>query len=159
MTLQRDNGLDHLQAVASVYLIFNVRNGRVYVGWSSNVRRRCRAHYSALLRLRHLNHKLNADARDLGADSFAFVALPGLPSEGAAINLFNACDSQRGYNLTTNAAWSKEACFLRTEDELAKNGSYRLLDHVDRYCPINPILLNSWESVAERIARTGRARG
>lgn len=55
-----------------VYVITNTANGRVYIGSSQNISRRCRHHLSLLRKGHHHNNRLQSDWTTFGESVFRF---------------------------------------------------------------------------------------
>lgn len=116
--------ISNLPAVAGIYVILNNENGKVYVGSSNNILRRCRAHISQLRRRKHANEYLQR-AWDLhGADEFAcrvaeLVSDLSLLAEVEQkhIDLLRAAHRDAGYNIIPTAA-----VFTHTEETKRKIG-------------------------------------
>ncbi len=138
------NGIDLLQATPGVYMMFNKANGRVYVGYSANVRARCRRHATQLRMGNHDNMKIRADCALHGPDAFCFVALK-IDSEPAAIEILSGADPDRGYNLMVAGRWTKEASFLDTELKLERAGKYRRIGTHGKRGTVSRALLDTWE--------------
>jgi hypothetical protein len=63
----------------TVYVIENMRNGRIYVGCTIDVRARWATHRRALRRNYHVNRHLQADWRRYGEEAFAWHIVTDLP--------------------------------------------------------------------------------
>lgn len=137
------NGIDQLPSGHGVYMVFNRHTGRIYVGQSSSLRKRCCGHLAALRRGDHLNYKMQRDATAHGADKFCFVALSG-DSELDMIDTVGAADLDHGYNLSDRDGWTRETSFLEHEARLAKKGAYCLLLGVDKRTPVLWSMVAAW---------------
>lgn len=60
---------------SGVYLIFNTRNGKAYVGSSRNIQRRWSQHRAELRGNRHFSHFLQRDWNKHGEEAFEFRVL------------------------------------------------------------------------------------
>lgn len=67
--------MDSIPKGPGVYLITNVLDGKVYVGSSVNMQKRCREHVSQLGRGRHHNRRLQSAWRKHGPEAFTFTVL------------------------------------------------------------------------------------
>lgn len=139
------NGLCLLPKGPGLYLIFNRRTGRVYVGQSASVRKRCSRHLSQLREGNHPNYKMQRDAKEHGVEHFCCAPLLSLP-EPAAIKALGGADMDWGYNLSDGIRWTAETSFREHEARLVKKRRYVYLLTTDRTAPINSMLLNSWAS-------------
>ena len=89
---------------AGVYKIENKLDGRVYIGSSTNVRRRLRAHRHALRAGKHHSPHLQNAWLFHGEEAFAFSPLlwcelkDTLFYEERAIHAYKCVDKERGYN-------------------------------------------------------------
>src|SRR5262245_22147309 len=59
-----------LKPVSGVYTITNVKNGKVYIGQSINIKMRWSAHVDALFYGKHTNKSLLSDFQDMGIKVF-----------------------------------------------------------------------------------------
>ncbi len=92
---------------SGIYLLENTVNGKVYVGSSSNLRQRRRAHTSDLKKDTHWNEHLGRAVMCYGFNAFHFCVLEYCSSEDLLIRedwwmeLLRSRDSQYGYNIRT----------------------------------------------------------
>ena len=96
-----------------VYVIFNTRNGKIYVGWTNNPQERWRKHRkNAALKMPYFLYR----AMTKEPDAFEFKVISTHASESEAmlaerywVSFFVSSDDQRGYNMTEGG----EGCILR----------------------------------------------
>ena len=90
---------------SGIYLITNVVNGKVYVGSSTNLKKRRNDHFSDLKRGRHGNPHLQSAYRKYGKDALSFQILEYCSTEDLVIredwwiDLLDAMNPDKGYNL------------------------------------------------------------
>jgi hypothetical protein len=137
------DGITLLPNGPGLYLIFNRCTGRIYVGQSARVRKRCSRHLSQLQEGNHPNYKMQRDATQHGVEYFCFAPLLSLP-EPTAIQALGGDDMDFGYNLSDGVRWTAETRFREYEARLTKKGRYAYLPTTDRTAPINRLLLSSW---------------
>jgi len=107
-------------AVAGVYRIRNMINGKVYVGSSVNVRNRLNRHRRWLLAGRHGNRHLQAAFNAHGRDAFVFDVVDAVHDAASKRRLgllkpqllqweqlwmdhYGSCDQELGYNINPRA--------------------------------------------------------
>lgn len=67
--------IDEANENSGIYFIFNVVNGRLYVGSSVNLKKRMQRHISTLIKRKHYNTHLQNAWDKYGMDSFIFIAV------------------------------------------------------------------------------------
>ena len=103
--------------ISGVYRIFNLKNGKSYVGQSLDIERRLNEHYRALNSLSHSHHspKLQQDWNEFGEEAFMAEILEICPEnrleerEKYWIYFYNSAED--GYNV-------REVHNQRIKDEL-----------------------------------------
>jgi len=151
------DGIDFLPTCAGVYCILNRVNGKHYVGQAENIHRRCVVHRGELSQETAANFLMRRDAEVNGFDAFFFVLAVDVDIEAAQRWSANsteiwwtvqlqAHDERFGYNLEAGHRRTAGALFRDRERKLmrANSGKYELLQGVDMYDPINPMLLATW---------------
>lgn len=94
--------------MSAIYSILNKKNGKIYIGLTSNVKRRFKEHKSELRRNKHYNPYLQNAWNKYGESSFEFNILEYCLDEELSnneewwIDFFNSTDKSIGYNLTTS---------------------------------------------------------
>lgn len=92
--------------LCGIYIITNTANNKVYIGFSSNIRRRWNGHKHELRHKKHPNYFLQTDWNIYGESSFVFgiVELCEISQlsekERFYIKKYNAKKRERGYNIT-----------------------------------------------------------
>lgn len=96
-----------------VYHIFNVKNGKIYVGWTTNPKERWRKHRkNAVLNLDYYLYR--AMRREPGTFEFKVIASYASDDEAMLaekywITFFKSNDDRFGYNMTEGG----EGCVMR----------------------------------------------
>lgn len=91
--------------ISGIYTITNLINNKIYLGKSSNLKRRLNNHKIALLSLRHENEHLQNSVNKYGIENFKFeileeVSIEFLDSqENYWANLLNVHNRNFGYNI------------------------------------------------------------
>jgi len=75
MLRKTDMVYEELKSNVAVYAIRNIKNGKMYVGSSSNVKSRWNNHYNTLKKSKHHSVKLQRAWGKYGEDSFVFEVL------------------------------------------------------------------------------------
>jgi group I intron endonuclease len=104
---------------SGIYAIINSANGKVYIGSSSNIKRRWKEHRTYLTSGTHKNQHLQSSYNKYGTQSFSFVVMEACESEtltereqfwmdsiGSVKNGYNICpaaNSLLGYKHTDQA--------------------------------------------------------
>lgn len=93
-------------ALAGVYLIRNLIDGRIYVGSTGNVKRRWRTHRKRLRSRRHINKPLQAAWLLYGEEAFSFELVEWVGDELRLtereqywMSVLRATIPDRGYNI------------------------------------------------------------
>ena len=91
---------------SGIYVIRNLTNGRVYVGSSNDMRRRCVAHKRQLVRGDHHCRPLQDEWASMGAEAFTFEVLEAVAQPSGLVfreqhwmDTLSAHHTQGGYNL------------------------------------------------------------
>ena len=96
-----------LDALCGIYKIFNIVNGKVYIGQSINIKARWKDHVSSLNRGDSRCTLLQRAWNKYGQDNFSFEILELCSedmlddTETKYIELYGACDVNKGYNIET----------------------------------------------------------
>lgn len=102
--------------IAYTYTILNVRNGKIYVGWTVNPQERWRKHQrNAKLKLRfHLYRALAIEPSNFEYSimSIHYSETEAMSAEQYWISYFKSNDDQYGYNMTEGG----EGCIRRGKD-------------------------------------------
>lgn len=114
--------IDHLPKLSGIYEIFNLKNGKVYVGSSVNIRSRAWTHRDDLKRGAHGNRHLQR-AWDLYGPSVFTVSVLELVEdqsrlgveEGKWILRLNSWDFEVGYNLVRPSSVAEMERWICTE--------------------------------------------
>lgn len=69
-----------------VYAIYCIKNNSIYIGETSNIKRRWNEHLSSLKSNNHYNHSLQSDYNLYGAESFEFKVLNRISGESWYLN-------------------------------------------------------------------------
>lgn len=122
---------DDLQ-LSGVYAIQCLRNNKVYIGSSINIKERLNSHKGELRRNKHINRHLQEEYNKYGLEEFNFSILSlcepelRIQEEQKYIDLYNSCDRQVGYNIAEIAGFptmSEESRKLQSES-LKKNTKF-----------------------------------
>ena len=90
---------------SGIYVIKNIQNNKVYIGSSIDYKRRCRKHYTLLIKDNHPNPHLQSSWNKYGEENFTFELLVKATEENLLnleyswILIFNALDRRFGYNI------------------------------------------------------------
>lgn len=97
---------------SGVYKIVNTKNNKVYIGSTNSFKRRKNNHFSQLRNNKHINKYLQMDFNKFGEDIFLFEIIKKceldelIEQEQYYINIYESCNSKRGYNIEPNAGSS-----------------------------------------------------
>lgn len=89
-----------------IYRILNNVNGKVYIGQSTNIKRRWKDHINELRRGTHLNNRLQDAWDTFGESAFSFNVLEKCKSnklnelERYYIKQYDSTNTERGYNIS-----------------------------------------------------------
>lgn len=86
-----------------IYKIINIKNSKVYIGQSVDIKERRDSHFEALKSNRHYNKYLQNSFNKYGEENFKFevIEITGNLNEREIfwIQFYNACNCEKGYNL------------------------------------------------------------
>lgn len=123
--------------MVGIYKITNNVNGKVYIGQSVDVESRLRSHKRDLINNKHYNARLQADFNLFGCEAFVSEIIYKCRSvylnqaEKYFIALYNATDTEHGYNTSVGVARSPSepkwhyGLNERTGQSYDKNAYYR----------------------------------
>lgn len=120
-----------------VYLIRNVENEKVYIGYSKDVERRLRQHSNGLKRGKHHNSHLQAAWFLYGLDAFQFLTIEKCDisivaqREAYWIQFYDACNHKTGYNqrLEDGTKHFTVSDITKQKQSQAKKGKIRSQEH------------------------------
>lgn len=113
---------------SGIYKIENLINGKIYIGQSTHIRQRWTEHKKELRANRHGNEYLQRSWNKYGEKNFKHEIIELCPEEELDekecyyINLYNAFDSDKGYNLTSGGGRNKQYS-KSTREKLRINGT------------------------------------
>jgi group I intron endonuclease len=99
-----------LKGISGVYALFNYNTGKVYVGSSKDIGKRIRRHFHDLKSGKHFSHHIQKSWKAHGEQAFSFCLVEETPVENITVreqfflDLWQASDSKKGYNLSPTAA-------------------------------------------------------
>jgi excinuclease UvrABC nuclease subunit len=70
-----DDFYKHIPYTSGVYAIRNDLNNHMYIGSTTNLRRRLRTHIGYLKNDKHANERLQCDFNKIGIDKFSYIIL------------------------------------------------------------------------------------
>ena len=100
--------------MGGIYSILNKVNGKIYVGQSTNIKKRLNHHRNALKRNAHHNQHLQSSWNKYGEKAFEFNVLEYCSNKNLNnneiwwIRYFNSTDDNNGYNLESGGNSSYE---------------------------------------------------
>jgi len=160
---------------SGIYGIFNLENGKVYIGLSSNIKMRWCVHKSLLRRGTHGNKHLQRAWDKYYEDGFEFRLLEGVAPdmlavrEGAWIQYYDSANPAKGYNLTTGGERPKASKETRARQSAALKGRVFSDEHrakismAKQGCKLSPAALRKLKVRANtpewRAKMAARARG
>ena len=109
------------QIYSGVYIIFNLANGKVYVGQASNLKERYTNHWTNYGVNKNHNEHLSNAFKKHGVDSFVFVILNWIAIEFLDdyeqfyLDYFEAAKPEYGYNILDKAGTTRGASFYQDE--------------------------------------------
>lgn len=102
-----------------IYMIVNTKNGKLYIGSSTNIRKRWNTHKSLLRRGKHHTKLLQRAYDKYGKDSFDFVLLEEIAEDAKNEEVYKREQyyldtlkpfGRKGYNLVREAGGGKAGC-------------------------------------------------
>jgi group I intron endonuclease len=123
---------------SGVYIIRNLRNGKVYIGSSANVPRRLVLHKNALSCGVHYNPHLQRAWNHYGADAFSFALLEACPlrslvkREQFHMDSFDSMNGDKGYNQRGSERPDEITDEVRGKMSAAKLGKKPTAEHLAR---------------------------
>ena len=115
------------KADSGIYQIYNLVNGKTYIGQSMNIHRRIINHYNSLQNNRHFNTHLQGAWNYYGSESFVFNVLEYCnieflnEKEIYYIKKYNATDPHYGYNILDGGKNSTREFTPHTRMKMSKN--------------------------------------
>lgn len=118
----------------TVYSIKNIKNGKMYIGITKNLRQRITTHFSKLRNNKHPNPKLQSDFSIYGEDYFKVKTLFESTHYGETFNMEKKLIRKynticNGYNIAgEESMWDKKTFFSTTVDGIIGK---KLIKHIN----------------------------
>lgn len=125
---------------SGIYAILNIKNNKIYIGQSKNVKARINRHKSELKHNKHKNIYLQREINKYGFENFEFNIIEYCnveeldEKEKNYIKQYNSTDNQFGFNLTDggeNTKWNDEARKRRSGKGNPQYGKHLSKKHLE----------------------------